>query len=81
MMKMINATRVDTNNPNDHECRVCGRGVSDRSAWWIHVVDGGSTIAPIEDPDTEDPSDTGWHPVGQYCARRIPRTHRKKELR
>jgi len=78
-MKMPTTTQVDTNNPDDHACRICGRGVSDAATWWIHVVDGGAMIAPIFAPDDDDdPGDTGWHPIGSGCALSIPKTHRKR---
>lgn len=64
----------------DSDCRLCGRPIVLARSYWIHVVDGGHSLAHRDAPDTADPGDCGWHPVGADCARRIPASHKRRDI-
>jgi len=85
----IAAVRSDTYHRNydrmttDHvePCCLCGKGLTAKSlseAWWIHLVDGGDSLAPVSEPDSDDPGELGWHPIGPDCARSIPLAYRQR---
>jgi len=74
-----------TYDPQRHtdQCWLCGRGLTARAAergWWVHMtVD--LTIAPVDLPEQDWPAGVesqGWFPVGNECAKKIPKTHRAK---
>lgn len=59
-------------------CVLCGRPVGRKGVTFVHMVDGGSTLAPVAEVYENEAADLGWWPVGSTCAKRVPVEFRSK---
>jgi hypothetical protein len=57
--------------PVGEPCLQCGRRVYPVKLR-VHMVNGGSELASIDEPDDPWDSEMGWHAIGPECAKKLP---------
>jgi hypothetical protein len=67
----------DRHSPSGEHCAICGAPMAKTTTRtrFVHIVDGGTHIAPVAEEYDNPAADLGWWPIGHDCAKRIPTTH------
>lgn len=66
------AIDLNTDGAPDGACVKCHRRLKGDVEYWVHMVDGGGVLAPVDEDYKDDGADLGWWVVGPECAKAMP---------
>ncbi len=78
--KSMRKRQVKASKAGLETCEFCGRGVRQGFGWWVHAVNGGTTLIDLSEQYVDEGGDMGWWMLGPECGKQIPKEFRSRKL-